>query len=87
MKKTTALQFTPGAGVHNARAVSAPLPNGQMVHLSAMQRSDCVALSLTDTSSASTLYFTAAQARSVAAELQACAEAIEGRTPAAKGAA
>lgn len=87
MKKTTTLHFIPGSSAHSARTVSASLPNGQMVHLSAMGRSDCISLSLTDTSSASTLYFTAAQARSVAAELLACAAAIEAGATTNQGAA
>ncbi|WP_326538610.1 hypothetical protein [Pseudorhodoferax sp.] len=76
--KAGALHFTPRPDAHSARSASATLPSGQMVHVTATPPGDCIALSLTGTTCASTLYFSAAQVRSIAAELLACAEAIEG---------
>ncbi len=66
-----------GAAAGRVRESSAALPGGQFMTVCASQAIDRVELGLLGDMAQCWLVFTAAQARSVAAELLACADARE----------
>lgn len=69
-----------GGAAHYARFVGATLPGGHYLSVTAFKGSGRVALSVTGDMCDSTMTFTAAQARSVAGELLACADALQSET-------
>lgn len=67
-----------GGDAHYARNVGATLPGGNCVSIYAGKADRCVTLALSTDACYSAMSFTADQARAVAAELLACADALQG---------
>lgn len=75
----SAITFTNhGGDAYYARFTGADLPGGVSVMLQAVKVDGCVTLSLNSGVCDAAMHFTPDQARAVAAELLACADALQG---------
>lgn len=75
----SAITFTNhGGAAHYARFVGADLPGGHHLTVMAARIDSRITLAVTGAMCGSTMHFNAAQARAVAAELLACADALQG---------
>lgn len=77
----SAITFTNHGGAeHYARFMGASLPGGDYLTVTAARNDSHVTLAAAGAMCGNTMRFTAAQARSVAAELLACADALQSET-------